>query len=177
MNCIKDFFQQWSSAIQGISVLVLVLVTWWYARKTNKMAVIMGQEYSLKTRPYLYINTTIDRNFDIALNPTTIQLKFKIENVGQIPISFIITSIMLNNTNIVPPQLKVYLFPNQVLYHTTPNLGGNPNIDNQGDGLEGHIRAEFWADEIPARRYFFYRKFRLAPNITTLVLEENFGPV
>jgi hypothetical protein len=172
---IKQFFQDWSLTIQAVSVVILVIVTAWYARRTHLMARIMGQEYALKIRPYIKIENTIDRIFNILHNPTHLQLHFHLSNISIIPVGYQVQSITLNGMDITSPPANVFLFPQQNIIYTTKFYTQNAIIINNGDGLKGEIRIEFWTSGLSTDRYFFTRRFVLTPNTTMVTLDEQFG--
>jgi len=175
MSMIFDFLNSNSGAIQAILVLVLVSVTIWYAISTKTMARIMAQQYVSNMQPYLYPAREVDRNFDPKDNKT-IQLKFLFTNVGNAAVHYFVEEFTLENTSINPPKVNTILFPQQKgfihsnLYHSKSNVG-------QGDGLKGSIKVIFWTNGIHKERYYFQRRFTLAPQMVTFSDSEDFGVI
>ena len=63
------------------------------------------------------------------------------------------------------------MFPQQTgtlktnLYESQTHIG-------EGDGLEGEIEVVYWAVGIPEQKYLFHKKFKLAPGIHTIIINE-----
>ncbi len=171
----SEFFKEWSAAIQAFSVIILIIITFWYARRTHLMAAIMEREYELRVRPYLTMENVVDRFF--SPNRHELQLRFHIKNVCVTAFAYQVTEVRLNNVTITSPIANIFLFPEQEILYTTINYNHNAPILNNADGLQGELRVEFWGEDLPGRRFFFFRRFVLTPNTTIVVLEENFGRV
>lgn len=87
----NKFFEEYNYTIQGISniiqaatIIVLVLVTIWYAESTYKMYNVMRSDYELSNRPIF----SIDR-VDIIQEENKIIFKIVVQNRGKVPAKII----------------------------------------------------------------------------------------
>ncbi len=171
LNFVKDFFNQWGTSIQAITVVILVGITTWYARTTKTMSRIMLNEYKLKTRPYLSIERAVDRYFNNLQN--TIQLGFHFINLGNVSVKYYVEELMLSGVNINPQRIDTILLPKQEGIIRTGIISFNSQTNINGDGLNGHIRIIFWPDGLNNERYYYTRHFSLAPNTLTNIVSED----
>lgn len=171
-----EFFDKWSNAIQAITVVFLVLITWWYSYETRKMAKTMTKEYSLSITPLMMLGRDIDRNF-LPSNQKVIQLKFHYSNIEKVPIIYQTESVILNGKDITPTAPDTILLPTQTGTLFSNLYESEEIIVNQGDNLEGSIKVVWWANNISEKKYYFTRTFKLAIGVNTFILSEDFGEV
>jgi len=141
------------------------------------MSEIMVKQYFSSTKPYLYPAREVDRNYIPNFNPqnnTSVQLRFLFTNLGNTSVKYFADEITLHGSSINPQKISTILFPNQKGYITSNIYQTNTNI-GYGDGLEGSIKVIFWATDVQEEKYFFYRKFTLAPGLIITIDAEEFG--
>lgn len=172
MEQILCFFNTWSSAIQAIMVIVLVLITIWYARSTKEMAKLMNKEYALNSMPMLSIGRDVDRDLkeNVATNKM-VQLIFHYFNLGRVPVRYYTRKVKLNKKSINPKKTESNLFPQQTGTLKT-DFYKSENYIGEGDGLEGEIEVVYWAVGIPEQKYLFHKKFKLTPGVHTIIIKE-----
>ena len=131
---------------------------------------IMGQQYKLSTRPYLYPTRVVDR----TVTGCEIQLYFHMINVGNVPVEHYCEEIIIDNRDINPPKINTTTFPQQEGIMAAGYTANSP-IMNNGDGLKGSIKIIFWAADSINEKYFFERKFSFIPGTRIGIESESFG--
>ena len=172
MEQVLCFFETWSSAIQAIMIVVIVLVTIWYAYSTKKMVKLMNQEYALNSMPLLSITRTVDRNFkSMDTENKMVQLVVHYLNLARVPVRYFTKKVKINGTSINPKKVETVLFPQQDGTLSTNFYRSETKI-GEGNGLEGEIEIVYWAVGISAKKYSFQKKFKLTPGIQTIIINE-----
>jgi hypothetical protein len=163
--------------VQTFSTVVLVFVTIWYAISTKNMLAVMQQDFRLKTLPYLSIERGIGRNIqrDTVLHHSLLQLQFKLINIGNVPFKYKIEAVTLNNKEIHPKPVELYLFPTEWINQWS-NVYLLDNLTSDGTGMKGSIRVVFWTDD-SKEKYFYVRNFELVNDAVTFVISEQYGKV
>jgi hypothetical protein len=160
MNDFIKWLNQNSGAIQAVSVVILLFVTWWYAYITKKMAKTMQTDFLLRTRPYLIIEAGIDRRFGGIDSNKTIQLVAKLKNVGLVPLVYSNQGLEIKTVSINPQINEFVLFPQQTtsLYSNVVFIA---DLSDHGQNEKGKIKIQFWSHSIPNKKYFIERQFTL----------------
>ena len=61
MRRMLHFLNTNSGAIQAVTVVILLFVTWWYAYTTMKMSSVMQNQFNQSTQPFLSLSSGINR--------------------------------------------------------------------------------------------------------------------
>jgi len=166
------FVDKWSSAIQAIMVVVMVIVTTWYSVLTRRMAKIMSQEYGLNSKPYLTIDRIVNRNVtDLTPRNKTLQLQFRFTNVSKVAVMYHTEEAIIEGTNLKPDTVETVLFPGQDGWFRTNTYYADREIGN-GNGIKASIRIVYWAAGVPEKKTTYTRHIELIPDFTRIEKEE-----
>jgi|GEM_PF-3677202 len=166
------FLNENSGAIQAVTVVILLFVTWWYAYTTMKMSSVMQNQFNQSTQPFLSISSGIDRRVkDNDLK--SIQLIFSLKNVGQVPLVYSNAEIEIKGVSINPGTVSLVLFPDQTT-SIYSNLVSIPTLNDLGQEEQGKIKIIFCSSLNPDKKYYFERYFRLSKS-DTFIDKENYG--
>jgi hypothetical protein len=150
------------------------------------MAKTLLKQIELEARPYAGLDLHIDIISQgdsslpngIALETDWIQLKYKIINLGKVPIVYKVTKSSFNTVNNTPKQVTgPVLYPTQGMFHTT-EVFKIPKTEFVH--LKGHaeIKIIYWALGIPEKKYFHSRIYDVtASSSQYFVLEDRAGQV
>ena len=143
--------------IQVILVIVLAIVTWYYAKETHKMAVIMQNDFNANNRPFVLVSgLSVDQRRDVIILP--------LENNGKQPANIkLLDALITFYTGSPSKQLETinltdkgrfdhYIFPNQknaTFGFPVPNLSDEIMKSN---GFIFLIKFEYNAINIPLAR-------------------------
>jgi hypothetical protein len=167
-----DFLNTNSAAIQAVTVVIMLLITWWYAYTTMKMAKIMRDQFNQSARPYLSVAVGIDRRFNDE-NPKQIQLVFNLKNAGSVPLVYSNTALELKGVSMNPQVGTFVLFPDQTtsIYSNTVVF---TELNDFGQGEKGKIKITSWSSSNPRKKYLLERNFRLEGQVESFIESENF---
>ena len=162
-----------SGAIQAVTVVILLFVTWWYAYTTMKMSSVMQNQFNQSTQPFLSLSSGINRG--ITENDLkSIQLIFSLKNVGQVPIVYSNAELEIKGVSINPKIVSLVLFPDQAT-SIYSNLVSIPTLNDLGQDEQGKIKIIFWSSLNPDKKYYFERHFTLIGKSDAFIDKENYG--
>lgn len=180
---INETIQPAGSFLQVISTLsipiltaILVGVTIWYAWKTHKMARVMEKQYDLAVIPYISIENNIKVKWDLIQPPQIegnylykVSICFLLKNIGAVPIKNTIINVFNDQTTNF--QAVLILFPGQEREVQTPEYTIETNRKEKLDG-ESIISIEYWALDIPERKYFYRRTSQFKDGVCIIKNED-----
>lgn len=172
VNAILDFLNKNSGAIQAIAIIVMIIVTWWYAHTTNKMAKVMQKDFELKLQPIVLLDPSIRRNF-WGTDNKSIQLVFNIKNGGVLPVVFEHESSELSQISICPEKKAFILFPDQSI-DLYSNIATIPDLEYPCIGAIWKIKIKFWSHSNPNLKYFIQREFTLISENMSFIEKDEF---
>ena len=166
-----------AGAIQAFMAVILVLVTIWYAFKTNQMATIMSKQLEMTSQPYL----TIDKDIILTMeqdpiNPQNlaplthwVRFVFTIKNVSNVPLKYKAKTGFekLKSSS----DCEVILYPGQTMNNTTIDYHIDPTnpYDVKGIGL---INIVYWALDTPKKKFYFKRTFKVEDSAYNIIKDE-----
>ena len=116
-NSNKYIIEGLSNIVQVITVIVLVVITIWYANSTKQMADIMRDEFKISNRPYISIN-----QFHTNLNGKNeaMEIIADIKNIGKIPGKLLKIETSLGGPKSLTENAEknLLIYPNETVYQS-----------------------------------------------------------
>ena len=152
---------QISLIIQAFTTPILVIITILYTIFTRKLALISQKQLDLYTRPYPAINKdnsfNFERNKDNNLVVNGINLKFQIDNVGQVPFFYNDTTML--DTIETSSNSTILLQPKQSLFITSHFDFNEIEISKLDIIIK--LKIVFWSVDNFSEKKFIERTYKL----------------
>lgn len=143
--------------VQTFTVIVLVIVTIFYAGSTKNMADIMKKEFEQSNRPFIFVK-------DAILDPEAKLIKVNLENIGKVPAKVYIVNLKINISDVESDHSRgnySFIYPNEEV--SVAFLIENENIERIliEEGFSGDIKIEYWriSDEKRENTYDYNVEF------------------